>query len=190
MSSKSSSQHRKRTGNFAAMLTLVAISTILIGSGFYGPHWSFDYSTLSYEVRDTILKIERFEAKDMVQPVSAEVIDAQRQRQNWIIANATHNELQALLDYPHAGIKLIAYKALLDCHDIDHYALLKRALDQDSHATLFMPSQTATNTVDSQYTTVATYLVNEVSDDLSNTYNLTKTQIREIVAKRNQITSR
>jgi hypothetical protein len=181
-------RQRKVTGNFAAMLTLVAISLLLVGSGFYGPHWSFDYSTLSYEVRDTILKIERFAEKDVIQPVSQDVIDAQRYRQKWVQANATRAELQALLDYPHAGIKLTAYLALLDCHEIDHYALLQRALSRDAAEILFMPSPASAQAVDSQYTTIGSYLVDYVTSELPINCNLTEAQILDLASFRNRLT--
>jgi len=178
----------KFSGNIAGMLMLVGIAILMVGSGFYGPHWSFDYSTLSYEVRDTILKIERFAEKDAIPPASPEVIDAQRNRQKWVQANATRTELQALLEYPHAGIKLIAYKALLDCHEMDHYALLQRALSRDAAEILFMPSPASAQTVDSQYTTIGSYLVDYVTSELPTNCNLTEAQILDLASYRNRLT--
>jgi hypothetical protein len=132
--------HRKiwKAFNITKVAIAVLLMLVLVGSGLYEPHWKFDHSTLRQEVIDTVRMFEEVNTGE-IELQKSRNFEAQKARQDWLVLNATLSELNALLDYPNASVKLTAYQALLRRDGQDHFELLLGALNEEPSYYVYIP---------------------------------------------------
>lgn len=100
----------------AFVLSILAISSLWLTAGFYEPSWSFNWSGIRPEIRDTVNSLTVF---PMIYRGlgsghrSNHRFIATLQREKWLMTHASIDELSRLLHFPNGKIKTLACRELI-----------------------------------------------------------------------------
>lgn len=112
---------------YLPVFTIAAVSLVFYFSKINLPHSNFNWEGINSEVRDTVKKIEAYDAvTDRMIGIAAKK-SPQWKRQMWLKQNATLAELQNLKAYPNSAVKAIIFDGLLKRKKQDNYELMKEA---------------------------------------------------------------
>ena len=125
-------KHQSNRFNLIKLLPLSSVLLLLFLFGFsnsYHKSWTFDWSGIRQEVKDTILKIKEFDSYSFGLRGLGRIEEYQINRQKWIKKNAFNSELLQLIDYPNGVVKVVSYETLLKRDKKLKYFLLKKSLN-------------------------------------------------------------
>lgn len=109
-------RHRKKYNRFSIampIMTIIAVGILISLSSFYEKSWSFDWSDIRVQVKDSVMaaKEDGFISSGVIGYAAQRPL--QYDRRIWIMENANEAELQKLINYPDGTVKAIAYEGLL-----------------------------------------------------------------------------
>ncbi|WP_408038789.1 hypothetical protein [Tenacibaculum amylolyticum] len=97
---------------FLPVLSIIGIGIIFIISLFYEKSWTYNWSEIRQQIKDSVRIAEHDGISSGVVGYDARK-PAQFDRRHWIMKNATTSELLKLTEYPNGTIKTIAYEGLI-----------------------------------------------------------------------------
>jgi hypothetical protein len=110
---------RNRFSIFFPILTIIGIGILFTFSSFYEKSWSYNWSGISEEVRNSV-KVAEYDGISNGGVGISNRKPKQYDRRHWIMQNATESELLKLTDYPNGTIKTIAYEGLIRKSDFNN----------------------------------------------------------------------
>ena len=125
------SKHQSNRFNLIKLLPLSSVLLLLFLFGFsnsYDKPWTFDWSGIKLEVKDSILKVKRF-GRIVTSASEDESYSKQLYTQSWLYKNTKTSELVYLLNFPDSNIKALSYDILLKKKKVDKYSLIKKSLE-------------------------------------------------------------
>jgi len=107
---------------FLPIITFLVVGFLFAFSNYYTPKWNFNWEGIRKEVKDSILKFDKY---GMLSFNDLEQIE----RQRWILNNLSSSEYNKLLSYPSGEVKVMCYVGLMRDPMSDKYSLFKGSLN-------------------------------------------------------------
>lgn len=155
---KKKKRYKYKLIHFFPVITLLFVSSMFSFSSYYTPKWLFTWEGIRKEVKDSVQKFDKY----------GEIcFDSTNQfgyrlqnyfTHQWILKNATPNELFDLLDYPDGTVKAIAYEGLMYNPKVKKYPLFKRSLNDTLSFVFFNSGCEDTGVM------LSDYVINFISD--------------------------
>ncbi len=122
------SQIRRRVLLFPT-ITFVLVGLLLLISQFYildTPSWTFNWTGIRPEIRDSV-KLDRgdYFGRYVCDNFYNRHCLQYQNRREWVMQNATNQELVKLMNHPEPIIKAMAHEGLLRKENTDHYWILE-----------------------------------------------------------------
>lgn len=108
--------------------TIVVVGFLFLLSISYTPNWTFNWSGIRPEIRDTVELLQKYGSVTSRIVGYAGTTPQQWYRRRWVMKNATENELIKLKEHPNGVVKVAAYEGLLKRTNLNKYDLLTQAL--------------------------------------------------------------
>ena len=118
---------------FFPLIAIIGLTMITVLSSFYEPGWSFNWSGIDKEIKDSIIIAKKYGITSRIGG-NGKRLDVLVDRRKWIMNNATVDELLKLTNYPNGVVKTIAYEGLIRNRKFnDKREIIFKALNDDKY---------------------------------------------------------
>ncbi len=170
---------------YLPIMTFIVIGIFFYFSNAYRPSWTYDWTGIRAEIKDTVKLIEDYGGVTGYIVGYNCVTPRQFYRRIWFMHNANEFELLKLTDYPHGAVKSTAYEGLLRKKSCNSFQIMTKSLNDTTTFVEYSSGCLGTTKMISEYLMEEVLYLDDSPPQPEGFYvqfNLTKDEIRNIKA--------